>query len=136
MPLPNLLHPVKVTLQQIDREQTIYDEETREPIQRVERKTDKTVNGQVRWGAEKALKPTEGGAQEDSEGYVLFRYVDLKKNNIKLDLNDRIIKIGWQEHDLYITKLLPLAHYMDQNGATLVRAYFMSRQPSRAGAQD
>lgn len=133
MPLPRLLHPINVTVQQIDRAATIYDEETREPVQVVERKVDKIVPGQILWGKEKALAATAGGAEEQSEGYVLFRYIDLSAQSITLQQNDRIVKMGHLDTDVYVVKLQPMGHYADQNGPALVRAYFASRQPSRQG---
>lgn len=134
MPLPRLLHPINITVQQIDRETTIYDEETREPVQKVQRNSDTVIPGQVLFGKQKDMIPSPGGVREEAEGYVLFRYADLKRLNMKLALNDRIIKIGHLDFDVYIIKLMPMGHYGDQNGPSLVRAYFASRESSRQGA--
>src|SRR4051812_18110415 len=133
MPLPNLIHRTNVTVQQIDRGATIYDEETREPVQQAERKVDTIVPGQILWGKQNSLSLMAGGAEQASEGYVLFRYVDLRSKSMTLQQNDRFIKMGHLDTDVYIVKLQPMGHYADQNGPALVRAYFASRQPSRQG---
>ena len=134
MPLPRLLHPVNITVQQIDRDATIYDEETREPVQKVSRNTDTVIPGQALWVRQKDMIASPGGVREEAEGYVLFRYADLKRMGITLALNDRIIKVGHLAVDVYVIKLMPMAHYADQNGPALVRAYFASRESSRQGA--
>lgn len=133
MPQTRLLHITRITLQQIDRSTTIYDNETREPVQEVKRKVDTILPGQVQWGKQRSLQLAAGGADENSEGYIVFRYTDLRSSNITLDLNDRFIKMGHLAVDVYITKLEPFGHYSDMNGPTLVKAYFVSRTQSRQG---
>lgn len=130
--LPNLLHPVKIIVEVLDIQSTIYDEETREPIKQAIHANAKEVNGQVAWEIKDRDVITEGGARLDSTGYILFRYVDLNSAGITLKLQDRIKKIGWQDVNLYIVSLKPTGHYGDQNGATLVKAYFNDRSPSRS----
>jgi len=133
MPIPNLIHPVPITIQQIDITETLFDEDYREPIQQSKRKTNIIVDGQIKWGMDDDLKMSRGGAQEKSDGYVLFRYVDLESASIVLRQNDRFIKLGTLEVDVYIIKLKPMGHYQDAGGPTIVKAYFLDRQPSRQG---
>lgn len=133
MPLPRLLHPIQVTVQQIDRDATIYDEETREPVQKVQRKIDTTLSAQVSWGRTKDLNASAGGVREEADGYVVFRYVDLAAKQITLQLNDRLIKMGHVVTDVYLIKLQPFGHYGDQNGPALIKAFFASRESSRQG---
>ena len=133
MALPNLIHPIDVKIQQLSTAETIYDEETREPIQKAARKATTTVKGQIQWGKSEDAQVAAGGVQMEADGYVLFRYADLKAKNITLELNDRFIKMGHVDTDVYIVGLQPVGHYPDQNGPSLLKAYFQDRQPSKQG---
>jgi len=132
--IPNLLHPVPVDVEQLDKSGTIYDDDFREPTQQVEHKTVVHLEGQVHWGEMKEVGVTQAGVEENAAGYVVFRYVDLEAQSVVLRLNDRITRLGKLDTDLYITKLKPSGHWPDQGGATLLKAYFMDRQPSRQEA--
>ena len=129
--LPKLIHPVNVTIEQIDRAGTYYDEDAREPIQTVGRGSEKIIPGQISWVEQLALSMSKTGASENARGYVLFRKVDLDAASVTLQINDRILKMGHVETDVYIDELKWMGHYPDQNGPALVRAYFVDRQPSR-----
>jgi len=131
MTQPNLLHPVPVQVQSLDKANTMYDEHTREPIQQASHSVTKTVQGQPRWGVAAGLEMSNNGPQENAAGYVLFRHVDLDAAELTLKENDRFIKIGNQEVDVYIVSLRYEGHYSDAGGSTLVKAFFRDRQPSR-----
>ncbi len=129
--LPNLIHPIPIQIQQLALTETIQDEDLREPVQQAVNAATKMVNGQVKWGMEKSLSVRMGGVTAIASGYVLFRYVDLLAQSISLALNDRIIKTGFLEVDVYIIRLQPMAHYPDQGGPSLLKAYFADRAPGR-----
>lgn len=131
MPIPNLIHPVTIEIQQKDSADTEFDEDAREPVQFITRDQTVTCPGQVNWGASMDASHSRGGAGEDADGYVLFRYVDLNERSITLQREDRIISIGGVAANVYIKKLRPTGHYPDVDGPTLLRAYFEDRQPSR-----
>lgn len=135
MTVPNLIHPVPVKIQQIRKDTTVQDNDFREPVQRSKKDATETLQAQIAWKGEKILVMSEGGAQEQADGYVLFRSIDLQAKSITLQQNDRIIEIGTgankKEVDLYIIKLQPIGHYPDRGGSTLVKAFFEDRQPSR-----
>ena len=76
---------------------------------------------------------SRAGAIQDASGYVLFRYVDLEAKSVVLKQNDRFLKLGKLDADVYVTALRPNGHYTDQGGATMVKAFFKDRQPSRQG---
>jgi hypothetical protein len=134
MAQPRLIHPVPVTIEQLDLAETIQDDDYREPVQQAARKAKVTsVKGQPRWEGSKELEFTKGGVQQKADGYVLFRYVDLEAAGVTLSDNDRFTLIGKQVTDVYIVQLQPVAHYSDKGGATLLKAFFMDRQPSRQG---
>lgn len=131
MPAPRLIHPVPVTIHQIDKGATLYDEDAREPIQAAARFASKTLDGQVKWFDQFNEKNTRVGTIEEAAGYVLFRQIDLTAQSIVLQNEDRISRIGTRDTDVYITRLLPVGHYPDQGGHTMVKAYFGDRQPSK-----
>ncbi len=94
MPIPRLIHPVPVTIEQISTANTLYDDDAREPIQFAARTTPKTIAGQVSWQSQFNEGNTRGGTIESSAGYVLFRQIDLTAASIELHLEDRISRIG------------------------------------------
>jgi hypothetical protein len=131
--IPNLIHPVPITIQQLNKSATFMDDDFREPVQRAAHTAEVIVPGQIKWGGKDSLVFTRGGVQESSNGYVLFRYVDLVAAGITLKDNDRMVKLGNIECDVYIIRLEPCGHYPDVGGASMVKAHFADRQPSRQG---
>lgn len=131
MTVPNLLHPIPVTIVQGDPDATLYDEDAREPAQQLARATPVVLQGQVKWGAVEEVEMERQGVAEGADGYVLFRKIDLDALGITLAPNDRFTKIGHVETDVYILKLQPMGHYTDQGGHTLVRAWFADRTPAK-----
>lgn len=128
MVLPRLIHPVPITIEQIDRSTTVYDDDFREEVQRVERGAPVTVSGQVSWEIDKRFRSSLGGAIEDSEGYVLFRFVDLTTAGVTLKREDRFTSLGNYACDVFVTALQPIGHYQDQGGPAMIRAFFKSQQ--------
>lgn len=135
MTTPNLLHPVPIQIEQLDTASTVYDDDYREPVMQAAHATSKTVSGQVKWGLDDELSMAVGGPSEKADGYVLFRYIDLEAQSITLRQNDRLTKIGNVETDVYITSFKPIGHYPSAGGATMIKAFFVDRQPSRQGLQ-
>lgn len=145
MVLPNLIHPVSCTLKINNRAGTRMDPDTREPIQRIAYKGEITLPGQVTNSIRKKDVDMErGGRNERETGYVLFRTIDLDEqlktigssyeewaNGSNGAVNDRILRVGNQSLNAYITRLEPIGHYSDQGGATLVRAFYTDRAPAR-----
>lgn len=98
--------------------------------------------GQMAWTSDEFLDAGVGGANEQSHGYILFRLVDVRAaalvagfNQYRLKQNDRFIKSGVGPNavdvDLYIVDLRYVGHYADQGGASLVKAFFRDRFPSK-----
>lgn len=142
MVMPNLIHPVPIVIEQIDQERqednagdgTWFDDDFREPVQQAARAASIQCPGQPKWGSSSRLGASLAGAESEATGYVLFRYVDLEAKSITLRKNDRFTLIGKQATDVYIVSLRPEGHYTDQGGATLLKAFFKDRQPSKQGA--
>lgn len=131
MPVPNLLHPVPVIIEQRDVVGTFQDDDYREPVKQAARLVKKTAPGQVMWASEQRIDPSEVGIEEKSAGYVVFRFIDLEALGIVLEQNDRFTKLGLLDTDLYVVKMMPFAHWPDIGGATLVKAFFKDRTPAR-----
>jgi hypothetical protein len=137
MPRVRLLHPVAVYLRKSDKEQTaVMDDRLHEPVGQVrrDRKPIKLV-AQINDGRTKDPAASSGGVVESSDGYLLFRTKDLRAARVEVERGDRIVQIGDppndHEVDYYITKLKYMGHYPDKSGASLVRAYYEDREPSR-----
>lgn len=131
MALPNLLHPVNVVVEQISKATTEYDPDTREPIQQAARSTRVTLQGQARWRSQMREEDLKGGAVEGADGYVLFRHVDLEAASVTLQREDRVASIGHVQTDVYFVRFEWLGHYGDQDGPTLLKAFFEDRGPER-----
>lgn len=138
--IPNLQHPVPVTIAQIVRGAAEQDAGYRELVQAVksapERAPDVSCPGQVKWNAKDAVEVTIGGVVERADGYVVFRTVDLRAVGIsQLQVNDIIRSMGYgpnqQTAQVYIIKLEPFGHYADAGGAALIKAWFKDRAPAR-----
>jgi hypothetical protein len=129
MPVPNLIHPINVTVMAIHKAATRYDDDAREPVRSVTRRTPLVVPAQVSYQIPRPdLLPI--GVSEKASGYMLFRRVDLLARGYAPARGDKFSKVGHETADLYVLHVEPLGHYQDQNGSTLVRAYFADRQPA------
>lgn len=136
---PNLIHPVPVEIQQIDRAQTVVDEDFGEEVENVARSATVTVPGQIRWRAFKRASFSARGLEEKADGYITFRPIDLRAQGItQLQAGDRIVGIGSGANKMTVTLFVvntePLGHYSDIAGPGLVRAYFKSRHPVKSAS--
>ncbi|MGD9749387.1 MAG: hypothetical protein AB7W59_00165 [Acidimicrobiia bacterium] len=131
MPYPNLLHPVPISIQVLDRSATVMDPDLREPIQNEARAATASCPGQVAWGSDQKLNARPDGLKEDSDGYVLFRLADLAARSITLKRDDRFTRLGTIDVDVYVVKLQYMGHYAWSAGPTLVKAFFKDLQPGR-----
>jgi hypothetical protein len=134
--LPRLIHPVQIEVEKIQRAVAPMDDDYAEPTQQAVRGPRIAVPGQVKWGMDERLRATLTGAEQESEGYIVFRRVDLRaKGLIEIAQNDRFTAIGTGlnrvEVDLYVIGLRYEGHYPDQGGAALVKAFFKDRFPSK-----
>jgi hypothetical protein len=151
MPVPNLIHPIPVTFELLDRDNTMYDPYAREPIQQVVREgesprsgTTVTIKAQVSFyfaGAKQDYPMFErDGVVEDSIGYIAVRYRDLIRAglaekdsngnfiNKKLIRGVRIIEIGRDTTDYYIGGFKTFAHYPGSQ-QNMLQINFTDRHP-------
>lgn len=130
---PRLIHPLDITFIGMDRGATIYDEDTREPIQQATRKEPVVLPGQLFYSMAMTLRATNVGVLPGERGYVLFLTRDLADYGVVLDEagNDEIVQAGDRVLNGYTTRLEWMGTYTDQGGFTMVKAYFKDRLPSK-----
>ncbi len=134
--LPRILHPVAIEIEKIQRAEGIMDPDYAEPVQQAVRGPRISCPGQVQWGMDERLRATLTGAEQESEGYILFSRRSLRAVGlIELAQNDRFTAIGSGPNkvlvDLYVVGVRYQAHYPDQRGAAHVKAFFKDRFPSK-----
>jgi len=125
---------VDVTLVQLNKGDTVFDDEAREPLQQSERDAAITLKGQPKFLSSTDITANLGGPLESSSGYVVFRKTDLDNapsGPIVLQNNDRITQIGHIEFDVYIMRIEPFANYPDTQGPSLFKAWFADREPGK-----
>lgn len=152
MPIPSLIHPVKVTFELLDRDNTLWDDQAREPVRQAVRKganpntgSRVTIKGQVSFyfAGAKLDYPEwlREGVLERSVGYVSVRFIDLKRaglltldangyfSDIKIKRGDRIIYLGRRNVNLYVTGFKDFAHYPNLS-QTMMQVNFDDRAPT------
>lgn len=136
MPIPNLIHPTKATIEIIDKAGTTINENAGERVRTAKKKVPTiTIPCQVHWGKEDDPKPNKAGTVEESAGWLTMRVKDLNVRSL-LDDNgnpgiprgSKIIKLGRQNNlKLFTTKEKAMGHHPDLGGHGLVRIYFQDR---------
>lgn len=151
MPIPNLIHPVEVTFELLDRTETMYDDQAREPVRQVVRKgivansTSITIKGQVSfyYAGAKLDYPSyyREGVVEGSAGYVSLRFKDMKKAGLlildadgnfqefKLKRGDKVVRLGARNVEFFVMGFKDFAHYPCLN-QTMIQVNFEDRHPS------
>lgn len=124
---PNLLNPIKVTIETIDKENTRYDHLTQEPINQPIRPSSFPIDAQVKFIKTGDPTATKMGIDEETDGYILIRPIDLETLNRTIKRGDKIVKMGSISCSYFIGKKKPGAAYQDQGEFTLVRHFFVER---------
>jgi len=129
---PRLIHPVKVKVSVRRQDQTLWDEDAREPIGNVVSDLAVELPGQVSWKSREVDVGSEG-ISERFDGYVLFLRKDLAKARIDISEGDRILSIGEGDArvdvSLWIWRLQYRGHYQKQGGWTMLKAWFKDKRP-------
>lgn len=152
--IPSLIHPVPVHLRRKNVAASTFDARGREPVRQLWRAGDgpgtgveAALEGQLNWNDGKIKRPklpAGSGAREESDGYVLFRVVDLVSAGVATEnadgtvdfgivRGDKIVRVGRRVVSLYVTFLRDVAGYDDQGGGTLLEVNFKDRAPATAG---
>lgn len=132
MPVPNLIEPIRVTIEPLDSTVVVKDPDTREVMRGARGGTPFTIDAQIRWGMREEPTVVAAGVREAYDGYIVVRYVDMDALGVTIKRGDRITAMGrLTEQSLYILGNEPFGHYTDQNGPTLIQYNFSSRRPGR-----
>lgn len=139
MPLPRLIHPVPVVIEQADPAGRVYDRDAREPIHGARGTAIVNIDAQIQWGTKGAPEYEGTGVRERSDGYILVRLYDLNAKGVTLKRGDRIISTGAglgliTGLDLFLLRMQPAGHWPDQGGSTLLRWFFEDRGAARGDA--
>ena len=142
MPQPNLIHPLFCVIEPVDRASTDYDEDAREEVQVVARAEPVRIQGQLSSSLRTiASAPSRAGRNEEEDGYILFRRLDLKNKGLidaeerpfGFAVGDRITSIADVKVALYVIRAEPLGTYAPL-GFTLVKAFCSDRKPARTAS--
>jgi len=126
---PNLIHPVPIVVEQIDKDEIEWDEDAQEPVGAEEYTSEVTLQAQVHWRSIDDPDWTWSGRDDSTKGYVLFLWADLRARSITIAVGDHIRKIGDRDVDLYVESFEDAAHYPDLGGAGFLLAFFADRTP-------
>ena len=153
MPYPRLIHPINVTFELLDRDNSFFDEHAREPVRQVIRKgtapntgDQKTIKGQVSFyfaGAKlDYAEYLREGILDRTVGYVVLRYKDMKKEglltqdattgkftDIGIKRGDRIVYLENRPINVFVTGFKDFGHY-PKYGQTMIQVNFDDRHPS------
>ena len=131
----DLIEPIDVTIEQIDKVNTPYPSGPNgipEIPNYTVRKTAITLPAQVVFGDRDQIPhPTPLGTDEKILGYMVLKYDDLNNSGITLKRGDKVIKMGQIETEVYLSHSQgdPAAHFSGIGGFTLVRMFFVDRNP-------
>jgi hypothetical protein len=116
------------------QDRTLWDDDAREPVGKVARDAEVTLQAQISWRSEETKAASEG-PNEFTEGYALFRRYDLDAAGIDLEQGDQIASIGTGIYQRlgpwYLYMFQYRGHWDDVGGHTLVKAWFTSKSPNR-----
>lgn len=126
--IPNLIHPIPVTIELLDHSQSVFNDTFREPVGGGARPKRYVIPGQV-FDQDTINNAIETGLKRIVEGYVAFRIVDMNRilpANRRVQRNDRIVQFGTGANvepvDFYIYRIRRRAHYA--HGATLCMCWY------------
>jgi hypothetical protein len=150
MPIPNLIHPVPITFELLDRDETVFDKYAREPVGQAIRQGESprtgsqvTVKGQYSeyFASARHDYPTyeREGVEETTDSYVSLRYKDLLHaglvelnngvwENMQIKRGDRVVQIGREQVNLYVQGFKLFAHYPGPKG-TMIQVNLADRHP-------
>jgi len=131
MPVLDLIEPVVVHIQRLNRSVPIQDEHAREPLFGDDRNaTTFQVAAQVKWLDMNQQQLQPGGLREAARGYIVVKEFD----GSILKVGDRITRIGTVLTSAYLIESEPFGHWWDINGPGHRKWYFADRAPKDPGA--
>jgi len=129
---PQLIHPIPVKIAPCRKDETVWDNDAREPIGNV--LTDPIVDlvAQISWNTEESVSDKTGNIIH-VDGYLLFLRDDLKAKEVVINEGDRIVSIGEGDSEVlmssWIWKVQRRGHYPNQGGWTMLKAWFKDKKP-------
>lgn len=109
---PRLVHPVAVTLVQVDPAASVYDPVTREPVG-TPATVERALSGQVRESRGERLRMTQAGADAtaNASGRVVFDVDALEAAGVAVALGDRITRAGGRAVNWRVLRVEQHAQY-------------------------
>lgn len=135
MPLPNLIHAVKVVISRRATTSGVMDLRAKELVGATVRDEDFATYAQPHWNRNLRAQAVPGGTTEDSRGYLLFRFYDLvnlglvdgEDPNPEVIMDMRVKQIGKRTGlNYFVVRVEDKAHYDE---ASLVKAWIEDRAP-------
>jgi hypothetical protein len=132
---PNLIEPVPLTIQQLDRGSTTYDEDAREQVSHLAYGAAITgLQAQVNWGVSDGTRREgggQGGSVDRSRGYLVFRKWDLGRTTPPTILakGDKLTLLDEETRVVYLYEQDKAGHHADSARLQVWR--FEDRAPSR-----
>lgn len=135
MPIPNLIHPIAVVVEKINRTAQAVDPDTRAPLIGASGGASDRVTFKAQVYFYKRNVPTmkEAGMAIDTKGTITARIADLRRAGITLARGDKVVQLGGGVNAIscvyWLTSDKPMASYDDVNGFTLIKWEFSDRCP-------
>jgi hypothetical protein len=129
MPQANLIKPATLVVEAIEKAESPYDEDYREPIGDPKRTTYK-IKAQ-RWNVHRQIPAFSAiGVDEQVRCWFTIRQIDAEKLGWTPRRGDRCVKYGRFDIELYIINTEPMGHW--EKGSTIMRLYCTDRRPAAA----
>jgi hypothetical protein len=130
---PRLVHPISVSLVQIDAEETVQDDDFREPVADPVWRAPVSLRGQISYARADRLQMGATGDLGGADGHVVFLADELAMAGITLHKGDRFTAVTTRRSgadvvraiDYEIIEVRPQGHYPDYQGLTF--AFFRDR---------
>ena len=132
---PKLIESIPVFIEQIDKSKTSYSSGprgTRDTRNRVVRKKKFKIPAQVVFGdRDQKGRYIQLGKGETTKGYIVLLFKDLKKLGVDLKYGDKIVQMGKEVVELYISHSSgdPTAQFSDTGTFSVLRMFFHDREP-------
>ena len=129
MPTARLLRPSSLTVEGIDKANTVYDELSREPIGNPAR-VNYTINAQRSNVHREVPSYIQQGVDEQIRGWFTILTADYEALGYTPRRGDRITQFGDWSTELYVVNTEPMGHW--DEGPDLLRLYYADRRPAAA----
>lgn len=130
MPQPRLLKPALTVIEAIDKANTKYDRQTREPIGNVAR-IRYEIEAQHTNVHRQVPQYSQGGVDEQVRGWYTILTEDASAIGYVPLRGDKVTMHGHDETEVYVVNVEFTGSWED--GSTLIRLYYSDRRPAAAG---